>query len=165
MAVHLLNVDAHWMRQFGPQGLLQWKGLHIHSTDIVETFGDAAKAKIVYLTPDSDRVLNVDEFRSSGETIYVLGGIADRVIRKDLALDRAKSLGIGHAKLPLHLLPDITGRRCLNIDAVFRILVRLQDTEQKIADILDQEVPNRNRKAKPSKNERRRKIKDDDEVS
>lgn len=120
-------------------------------------FSETPKTQIVYLTPDSHRVLREEEFRSDGkQNIYVLGGIADRVIRKNLTLDRAKDLGIAHCKLPLHLLPDITGRRCLNVDAVFRILLRLQDTGESMIRILDSEVPKRNRKSTPSKNERRR---------
>ena len=74
-----------------------------------------------------------------------------------LCLTKSKELGINHCKLPLHRVKDFEGRHCLNIDAVFKMLLRFQDQEEKWDDIMDEEMPNRNRQSKKTKNQRRRK--------
>ena len=163
-SVHLLNVDQNWMKYFKQQGILGWKGINIHQNkDILDAFPDINhdKNKFIYMTPDSDHILNENEFIKDKENgcVYILGGIVDRTIVKDLTLNRAKELGIRHCKLPLDRLKDISGRKCLNIDNVFNMLLKFQDDEQKWDDIMDKEVPNRNRKSSKSKKQRRKKSK------
>merc|ERR1712129_190561 len=142
------------------QGIIRWKGISIHSDKgILEAFADQKKDNFVYLSPDSDNVLSEEEFvKNKNKNIYIIGGIVDRVIQKNLTLNRAKDLGIRHCKLPLHRLQDLAGRPCLNINAVFNMLVRFQDDSEKWEDVMNDEMPNRNRKSAQNKRQRRGKL-------
>ena len=141
------------------QGILRWKGINIHSNkDILEAFPEQNKQNFIYLSPDSDNVLNEKEFKENrAKNIYIIGGIVDRVIQKNLTLNRAIQLGIRHCKLPLHRLSDLAGRPCLNINTVGNLLLRFQDDEEKWEDVMDSEMPNRNRKSAKNKKQRRSK--------
>eukprot|EP01083_Nonionella_stella_P228132 808753_1 len=158
VSLHLLAADQHWNKYLQKQGIVSWKGIHIHSqTDVLQCFPDAKKRHFVYLSPDSDVVLDEKEFEKK-QNIYIIGGIVDRVIRKDLTINRAKALGIRHCKLPLHRLKGLEGRHCLNVNAVFKMLVRFQNTDEQWDHIMEQEIPNRNKPStKPRKQRRNQK--------
>ena len=160
VAVHLLNVDEDWKKLLEKQGFYSWKGVHIHENkDILDVFNDH-KDNIFYMTPDSENELTEKEFmENKNENIYILGGIVDRRIQKGLTLARANRLGIKHCKLPLNRLKDMSGRQCLNINAVFKMLLRFQDEDENWDDIMDQVIPNRNRQSAKPKKQRRGRIK------
>lgn len=75
---------------------------------------------MVYLSPDSENdLLEVD---SSGKTIYIIGGLIDRSVKKWASFDRATQLKVRTARLPINAyLTDLT-RRALNIDTVSIIM-------------------------------------------
>lgn len=60
------------------------------------------KEKLVYLTSDSDNVLN--ELNSND--VYVIGGLVDHNRYKGICFNMAEEKGIRHARLPIkeHLL-------------------------------------------------------------
>lgn len=93
-------------------GLNAWSHSQIHSKHVSEIFPDA-----IYLTPDSENVLH--DIRPG--TVYVIGGIVDKTVRKYQSL---KSLGgMRHARLPLKEFGFIKSK-VLNVDFVFEILHR-----------------------------------------
>lgn len=104
-------------------GFDQWASRAFETTekDLVNAFPD--KSKLVYLTSDSDNVLEALE---DGK-IYVIGGIVDRNRLKRAAIDRALELGIATAKLPIDAHLDLVATKVLTVNHVFEILVRLRD--------------------------------------
>ena len=73
------------------------------------------KPNVIYLSPDSPNTLeSVDPL-----TIYIIGGIVDKTVRKNESLLKANELGVSTAKLPIyeHSL-DTSKTQVLNIEAV-----------------------------------------------
>jgi tRNA (guanine9-N1)-methyltransferase len=76
------------------------------------------KERVIILSPDSDCVLHSFDKNS----IYVIGGIVDRSVRKFQTLERAKALGIRTARFPIQ--EYIPGRltHILNVDHALGII-------------------------------------------
>lgn len=68
-------------------------------------------AQIVYLTSDSDNVLN----ELDKESVYIIGGLVDHNHHKGLSLKRAEEKGLRHARLPLSEHISIKTRTVLTI--------------------------------------------------
>ncbi|GAB0093466.1 tRNA methyltransferase 10 homolog A [Sergentomyia squamirostris] len=83
------------------------------------------KDKIVYLTSDSDNVLDVLE----DSYVYIIGGLVDHNSQKNLCYKIATDRGVRHARLPLNENVVIKTRTVLTINHVFEILLRV--TEKK----------------------------------
>ena len=79
--------------------------------------------KIVYLTPDSDQVLE----DMSKDKVYVIGGLVDDSVKKNSSLSFAKEQKIQTAKLPIEKFcdrnDDGTFKQILTINQVFEILL------------------------------------------
>ncbi|BGP12229.1 hypothetical protein JCM10213_007487 [Rhodosporidiobolus nylandii] len=107
------------------------------------------KSSIVYLTGDSPNVLTSLE---PGKT-YVLGGIVDRNRYKNLCLNKANSLGIAHAQLPIgEYLPEMQTRKVLTVNQVFEILVnQAEDPEGGWREALRKVMPERKFEAEGKK--------------
>lgn len=76
--------------------------------------------QLIYLTPDSPHTLtSIDPTNY----MYVLGGIVDRTVCSGLSYQRATSLGIRTARLPLHLASHHCSKPSLGIDAATGILI------------------------------------------
>ena len=101
-------------------GFDQWHHRAFEHTDksVEEAYPD--KSKLVYLTSDSDTVLNGLE----EDKIYIIGGIVDRNRLKRAAFDRAKSLGIATAKLPISEYLNMVTTKVLAVNHVFEILLK-----------------------------------------
>ncbi|XP_053699170.1 tRNA methyltransferase 10 homolog A [Sabethes cyaneus] len=80
------------------------------------------KQKLIYLTSESDNVLNDLE----KGCIYVIGGLVDHNQHKGHCLTLASQLGIRHARLPLSEHIVIKTRTILTINQVFEILMKIQ---------------------------------------
>ncbi|BGP21187.1 tRNA (guanine-N1-)-methyltransferase [Rhodotorula toruloides] len=86
------------------------------------------QSTVTYLTGDSPNVLTS---LVPGHT-YILGGIVDRNRYKNLCLNKANSLGISHAQLPIgEYLPEMQTRKVLTVNQVFEILVNWVDAGEK----------------------------------
>eukprot|EP00977_Amphora_coffeiformis_P014316 scaffold3960_cov148-Amphora_coffeaeformis.AAC.1 len=85
-----------------------------------EYYGEDRKADLVYLTSDSENVLeDLDKTK-----IYIIGGIVDRNRLKRAAITRAQQLHIATAKLPLdEHLKKMESTRVLTCNHVFDILM------------------------------------------
>lgn len=78
--------------------------------------------KLVYLTSESDNVLNTLE----KEHVYVIGGLVDHNQHKGHCHGLASEMGIRHARLPLSEHIVIKTRTILTINQVFEILMKIQ---------------------------------------
>ena len=103
-------------------GFEQWVNRAFYHTEqsLLEAYGPEKKSKLCYLTSDSENVLSDLE----DDTIYVIGGIVDRNRLKRAAIDRAESLGISHAKLPITEYLTMTTTKVLTCNHVFEILLK-----------------------------------------
>ena len=86
--------------------------------------GDAIeKEKIVYLTSDSETVLN----ELDNSKIYVIGGIVDRNRLKRAAINKADELGVHTARLPIDEHLKLCATKVLTCNHVFEILQKYKD--------------------------------------
>ena len=80
--------------------------------------------KLIYLTGDSPNTITTLE----NDTTYIIGGIVDRNRLKRAAINRAESLGIPTARLPLDENLDFKGStRVLTCNHVFEILLKYRE--------------------------------------
>lgn len=121
-----------------------WTGVTF-TEDSLETMisnGEVQKDALVYLTADSDNVL--DELET-GKT-YIIGALVDKnrykvnlclllfslqtyMVLQNLCYDRAKSLGIAHAQLPIgKYIQNMTTRKVLTVNQCYDILLRWIET-------------------------------------
>ncbi|TIA79728.1 hypothetical protein E3P98_03121 [Wallemia ichthyophaga] len=88
------------------------------------TFTDSAVEEVykpsdcVYLTADTDNVL--DELDTSKH--YILGAMVDHNRLKNITVDKAKSLGMAVAALPISKYIRLSTRRVLTVNQVYEIL-------------------------------------------
>jgi len=107
---------SHRLFTCTPQSLEDYYGYH----------SAQERSKLVYLTSDSETTLE----RLDNDKIYIIGGIVDRNRCKRVAWDRAQSLGISTAKLPLkeHLLSSqMASTPVLTCNHVFDILLKYRE--------------------------------------
>lgn len=101
--------------------------VRMHADEITAV---AAPDRLVYLTPDSDRVL--DEFNPLD--CYVIGSIVDRGIREPITWPKAQRLGIRSARLPLDMFHKLQSHKELTLVEMMRIMVSLrQSADWKLA--------------------------------
>uniref|UniRef100_A0A1B0CQC6 tRNA (guanine(9)-N(1))-methyltransferase n=1 Tax=Lutzomyia longipalpis TaxID=7200 RepID=A0A1B0CQC6_LUTLO len=81
------------------------------------------KEKIIYLTSDSDNVLEALE----DDHVYIIGGLVDHNSQKGLCHRIAEEKGLRHARLPLNENVVIKTRTVLTINHVFEILLRVTE--------------------------------------
>jgi tRNA (guanine9-N1)-methyltransferase len=115
-------------------GMDRWSHRAFHHTpqSILQAYAptmiDAIKKQrerpqFCYLTGDSDTVLET----LHDDTIYIIGGIVDRNRLKHATLDRAQSLGMATAKLPLAEYCTIGTTKVLTCNHVFDILLKYRE--------------------------------------
>jgi tRNA (guanine9-N1)-methyltransferase len=103
----------------------------------LEEYYQADLKNVVYLTNDSEHTLtDLDD-----KKIYVIGGIVDRNRLKWAAFERASSLGVATARLPLeeHLKMQVT--RVLTCNHVFDILLKYREHGQDWKKALNEVLP------------------------
>lgn len=96
--------------------------LRLHTGEITTV---VAPENLVYLTPDSEHVL--DQFNPMD--CYVIGSIVDRGIRKPVSLPKAQRLGLRTARLPLDKFFKLQGHKELTLVEMMRIMISLRQTE------------------------------------
>ena len=95
--------------------------LNFSEKSLIDTF-ENRKQDLVYLTPDSDNLLEDIE----DNKIYVIGGLVDDSVKKLSSLSFAKDQGLTTAKLPIDkYCSRIEGsfKQILTINQVFEILL------------------------------------------
>ena len=76
------------------------------------------RTNIIYLSPDSENTLQ----RIEKNHFYIIGGMVDKTIKKNLSLEKAQKFGLNHAKLPINQFLDQNQRKPLNIDTVVHLI-------------------------------------------
>jgi tRNA (guanine9-N1)-methyltransferase len=104
-------------------GFETWSTRNFNHTDqgLLESYPD--KSKLVYLTSDSETVLDTLE----DDKVYIIGGIVDRNRLTRAAIDRAEELGIATAKFPISENLSMVATKVLTCNHVFEILVKYRD--------------------------------------
>jgi len=105
---------------------------------------------LVVLSPDATDV--IDHFEMS--KIYVIGGMADRTVRKSITLNYALSNNLTVMRLPVQEYLSQRQTHVLNIDTVFTIIWRFMLTGDWTT-VLNSTVPSRRQQ---SKADRKRKV-------
>ena len=98
-------------------------------TDNVETM-KGPWSEIVYLSPDAEETL--DHVR--GDVLYVIGGIVDKVVKRNMSLNRATAMNAKTVRFPVreYLVrrgSEKTTKTELNIDTAYDILLRRRQGE------------------------------------
>lgn len=123
-----------------------WKNWEVksHKESFMELFD---KEKIIYLTSESDNVLNELEKGA----VYVIGGLVDHNHHRSLTFDLAQKNTIRTARLPLSENLIIKTRSVLTINQVFDIILGRSDGKS-WKEVLMQALPPR-KKIKPREEE------------
>jgi tRNA (guanine9-N1)-methyltransferase len=110
---HLKNVS----------GFDQWANRAFRHTEegLFDAYPD--KSKLVYLTSDSENILeNLED-----DKVYIIGGIVDRNRLKRRAIDRAEELGVATAKLPISNYLSMVTTQVLTCNHVFEVLLKYRE--------------------------------------
>jgi len=94
--------------------------------------------ELVYLSPDADEEI----FHFDPETVYIIGGLVDGTINSMQTRNKAKSLNIKSARLPLDEFRKkySSFRPCLNITTVFEIIEKYHHHKD-IIKAIDDSIP------------------------
>ncbi|MES1905229.1 MAG: tRNA methyltransferase 10 [Paramarteilia canceri] len=131
---HLTSFNAEMAVRFAPD-IQKWD-VHRHMESAFEIFN---KDDIVYLSPDSDTLLDtIDDSK-----IYVIGGIIDHTVEKNISLDCANNANVQTARLPIkENLPLFKNSCVLTVNQVFKILLdRFHDKSW--TDVFEENIPKR----------------------
>jgi len=91
--------------------------------EIIEAY--AEKKRFVYLTGDSENELSALE----EGTVYVVGGFIDRNRHKGLTLNKARELGVAHARLPISEHLKLRGSYVLTVNQTTDVLTSYRELE------------------------------------
>ncbi|KAJ1652372.1 tRNA (guanine(9)-N(1))-methyltransferase [Dispira simplex] len=98
-----------------------WKGFTFEEKGYLDLF---PKDRLVYLTADSDNVLETLE----DDKIYILGTFVDRNRHKGLTYQKAQEQGIATAQLPIGNYLNLTTRKVLTVNQVLEIMLLYLET-------------------------------------
>eukprot|EP01031_Cornospumella_fuschlensis_P039847 gene39847-48521_t len=137
VSIHLslcsMNPSSYVFDSLQKQGLDHWF-VDKHSEGAEQIF---PKDKLVYLSPDATEVLETIE----SDKVYVIGGIVDRSVKKNLTLDKAKLHGLRVARFPVQEYVPSRVTHILNIDTCVHIIsyyLRYKDWERALREAIPQ---------------------------
>ncbi|KAL2524136.1 tRNA (guanine-N1-)-methyltrnsferase [Abeliophyllum distichum] len=105
----------------------------------IEAFQDQ-KEKLVYLTADSENVLN----ELDPKAIYIIGGLVDRNRWKGITMRKAEEQGIQTAKLPIGDYLKMSSSQVLTVNQVVEIILKFLEAKD-WKDSFFQVIPQRKR--------------------
>lgn len=105
----------------------------------IEAFQDQ-KEKLVYLTADSENVLN----ELDPKAIYIIGGLVDRNRWKGITMKKAEEQGIQTAKLPIGDYLKMSSSQVLTVNQVVEIILKFLEAKD-WKDSFFQVIPQRKR--------------------
>lgn len=104
---------------------LNWKIVKSEK-HLTEEFAEQARDnKIIYLTADSETVL--DELAEGH--VYVLGGIVDRNRHKNLCKGEAEKYGLRTARFPIDQYMQLASSQVLTVNQCFDIMLKYAETK------------------------------------
>lgn len=122
--LHLCNVDRNslfWHEMLNQMSNIEKLPLNIHTVDATEVF---PKEKLVYLSPDSENVLN--EFNS--DHYYIIGTIVDKGSQRPFTFAKSKRFNIQTTRLPLEKHIRLHSHASLTLDQITNILLEIKTT-------------------------------------
>lgn len=102
------------------------------------------KESLLYLSPDAPEALPSTPLESN--TVYVIGGLVDETVHKNVSLSSAYAEGIQCAQLPIDEFMERcggTGCKILTVNQVFDILLSVHETQGDWANSLAKVIPKR----------------------
>uniref|UniRef100_L7M188 SAM-dependent MTase TRM10-type domain-containing protein n=1 Tax=Rhipicephalus pulchellus TaxID=72859 RepID=L7M188_RHIPC len=102
------------------------------------------KESLLYLSPDAPEALPSTPLESN--TVYVIGGLVDETVHKNISLSSACAEGIQCAQLPIDEFMERcggTGCKILTVNQVFDILLGVHETQGDWANSLAKVIPKR----------------------
>lgn len=102
------------------------------------------KESLLYLSPDAPDALPTTPL--SADTIYIIGGLVDETVHKNISLSSALAEGIQCKQLPIDELMERsggTGCKILTVNQVFDILLGVYETQGNWADSMAKVIPKR----------------------
>lgn len=102
------------------------------------------KDSLIYLSPDAPDALPATPLGS--DTVYVIGGLVDETVHKNISLSTARAEDIRCAQLPIDEFMERcggTGCKILTVNQVFDILLSVHETKGDWADSLGKVIPKR----------------------
>ncbi|KAL1429623.1 hypothetical protein MTO96_016001 [Rhipicephalus appendiculatus] len=102
------------------------------------------KESLLYLSPDAPEALPSTPLDSN--TVYVIGGLVDETVHKNISLSSACAEGIRCAQLPIDEFMERcggTGCKILTVNQVFDILLSVHETQGDWANSLAKVIPKR----------------------
>lgn len=102
------------------------------------------KESLLYLSPDAPDALPTTPL--SADTVYIIGGLVDETVHKNISLSSARAEGIQCKQLPIDELMERsggTGCKILTVNQVFDILLGVHETQGDWADSMAKVIPKR----------------------
>lgn len=102
------------------------------------------KESLLYLSPDAPEALPTTPL--SADTVYIIGGLVDETVHKNISLSSARAEGIQCKQLPIDELMERsggTGCKILTVNQVFDILLSVHETQGDWADCMAKVIPKR----------------------
>ena len=110
--------------------------------DKLEEIKDLDYKNTIYLSPDAEEVLQDFDIET---THFIIGGIVDRSVNKNLSFEKANKVGIRSFKLPITEVLDKSTKVVLNINTVFEMLLRYKNNGQDWVDSITSSMPKRHK--------------------
>nr|CAG4647385.1 EOG090X0D3U [Megafenestra aurita] len=115
---HVTSLEGKSLAEMSKNsGYSNWD-VKFHDKNYLDIF---SKEKIVYLTSESDNVIETIE----DDKVYIIGGLVDHNSHKGLSHRLAQEKGLQHGRLPIGENIDLKTRKVLTIDHVFNIMVNI----------------------------------------
>jgi tRNA (guanine9-N1)-methyltransferase len=118
-AFHFCSYSGELRKYLEHMGSKNWL-IYTHEPSLpdIEEFATQFEDKMVYLSPDSDNVLDT----INKNTLYIIGGLVDKPVSRNQSLSRAKVYNIPHARLPLEDYISDINNTVLNVNTVIEII-------------------------------------------
>eukprot|EP00299_Pterocystis_sp_00344_P007323 c2317_g1_i1.p1 GENE.c2317_g1_i1~~c2317_g1_i1.p1 ORF type:complete len:347 (+),score=96.02 c2317_g1_i1:23-1063(+) len=142
--IHITSMDGHrTAKRFEQIQGYAWKA-HVHKEHFTEVFDSA---EIVYLSADSPN--EITEFKQS--EVYIIGAFVDKNRHKGVTFEKAQSLNVRTARLPLDKHIQMNTVKVLTTNHVFEIIAKVQQSSD-WAEAIHSTVPLRKTKKQKTEN-------------
>lgn len=120
MQLHLTSFNGRSKEEMSRHHGYEHWDINFHECHYLDVF---PKDKLLYLTSDSENVINTLE----DDKVYIIGGLVDHNAHKGICYKKALEEGIAHAQLPIGEYFWMKQRKVLTINQVFEIVIRVSE--------------------------------------